>query len=545
MKKVLSLMLAAVMLMSLLTACGGSSDPAKANPDAPQTEFKVVSGISALSGGYEDNVVLNAMQEKAGIKINWETMSDSLSEQVNIRISGGELPDAFQAVGFSNYDLARYGADGTFIDLTPYITPEIMPNLCAIFEKFPAYKSAITQEDGHIYGLPSGGRMGTAATGAAEDFDIGTIPQFTMINKKWLDELGLPVPTTTEELHEALVAFAENDMSAKVYGNPAGTTIPISCGYDQWCWGQDMFYAAFGFVTWSDVCRDLHLKSDGTVEFQSVTDAYRKAVTYYHDWIEEGLFDKEMFSQDHTQLISKCSQGYVGVGVWWEINELMGPYAEDYVYLPPLKGPEGDCAVTLKSGGGISSGNLSITSACKTPANLLKFYDQWYTGENVMQLEYGPIDVFYTGKGDDGMWISITDEEAQEKYGKSAGELKGVYEVYGPKLILSEYYSNVWHMEDRAYQRLLDLENFWFNYVPDKSLYPGDCVFTSEELEIIDMYKADFETQVAEQEALWLKNGGPTDEEWESYKQFLSDSCGMDQLLKVYQDAYNRYVAAQ
>ena len=143
------------------------------------------------------------------------------------------------------------------------------------------------------------------------------------------------------------------------------------------------------------------------------------------------------------------------------------------------------------------------------------------------------------------MLFRSTDEEAQEKYGKSAGELKGVYEVYGPKLILSEYYSNVWHMEDRAYQRLLDLENFWFNYVPDKSLYPGDCVFTSEELEIIDMYKADFETQVAEQEALWLKNGGPTDEEWESYKQFLSDSCGMDQLLKVYQDAYNRYVEAQ
>ena len=52
-----------------------------------------------------------------------------------------------------------------------------------------------------------------------------------------------------------------------------------------------------------------------------------------------------MFSQDHTQLISKCSQGYVGVGVWWEINELMGEFAGDYVYLPPLKGPNGDCAV--------------------------------------------------------------------------------------------------------------------------------------------------------------------------------------------------------
>lgn len=37
------------------------------------------------------------MQETAGIKINWETMSDSLSEQVNIRISGGELLKVYQA----------------------------------------------------------------------------------------------------------------------------------------------------------------------------------------------------------------------------------------------------------------------------------------------------------------------------------------------------------------------------------------------------------------------------------------------------------------
>ena len=91
----------------------------------------------------------------------------------------------------------------------------------------------------------------------------------------------------------------------------------------------------------------------------------------------------------------------------------------------------------------------------------------------------------------------------------------------------------------------MDIQNYWFNYVDEKVVYPGDIVFTAEELEIIDMYKADFDTQVKEQEALWLKNGGPTDEEWEAYKQFLSDSCGMDQLLEIYQTAYNRYVAAQ
>ena len=93
-----------------------------AKTDTSQTKFTVMGGMSALSGGYEDNTVLNQMQENAGISSEWITMSDSLGEQVNIRIGTDDLPDAFQAVGFSNYDLSNYGKDGTFIDLTPYLT---------------------------------------------------------------------------------------------------------------------------------------------------------------------------------------------------------------------------------------------------------------------------------------------------------------------------------------------------------------------------------------------------------------------------------------
>ena len=53
--------------------------------------------------------------------------------------------------------------------------------------------------------------MTTAGIGADMDdaWSIYTIPQFSMINKAWLDELGLPVPTTLDELHDALKAFKE------------------------------------------------------------------------------------------------------------------------------------------------------------------------------------------------------------------------------------------------------------------------------------------------------------------------------------------------
>ena len=532
--KILALCLAAALLLTGVVA--GAEE---------QTTFNIISGISALSGGYDDNPVLKQLQEEAGISINWDCMSDSLSEQVNIRIAGGDLPDAFNGVSFNNYDLLTYGEDGTLIDLTPYINADVMPNLTAILEKHPEIRAAITMSNGAIYGLPAGEQMGTAGIGKEEDYSIFTVPQFSMINKKWLDELNLEVPTTLDELHDVLVAFKENDMSHKVYGNPEGSTLPMSTGFDQWCWGQNIFYAGFGFTNWTnDVCNDLILQSDGKVNFVSDDDNYRAALTYFHNWYAEGLMDPETFSQDTTQLMSKCSQGYVGVSTWWYIEELMGDYAEDYVFLPVLTGPDGTSNVTVRTGGAINAGQLSVSKACKSPEKLLAFYDKWYDGETVMQLQYGPIGEYFTGKDDNGLWLSITESECREKYGKSAGELKSQLEVSGPKLILSNYYNDVFKMEDRAIERLEDLYNYWMPYVKDTTTYPIDCVYTPEELDTIDMYRSDFENAVAEQEALWLRDGAPTDDEWNAYVKNL-ERCGMNELLEVYQAAYDRYVEAK
>ena len=538
-KRILALLLCGLMALSMV-ACGGKQ--AKTNGNEDQKQFLIVGGMSALSSGNDSNPVLVELAEKAGVEIEWDLMSDSLGEKVGVLIGGNQLPDAFIAVGFSQNDINEYGGDGTFIDLTPYITPEIMPNLCAIFEKHPDIKAGITQADGKIYGLPSGELMGTAAIGATDDLSIYAVPEFSMINKTWLDELGLAVPTNLTELHDALKAFKDNDMA----GN--GATIPMSTGYDQWCWGQEVFYAGFGFTNFtSDICFDLMANPDGTVQFVSATKAYRDAVTYFHDWYAEGLMDLEMFSQSTSQLISKVSQGRVGLTTWWEIKEIAGDHTDDFVFLPPMYGPQGTeyaqtRNLTIRSGPGVTSGNLNVTSACGNPTLLLKYFDQWYEPETVMQLQYGPIGIYFSEKDANGVWQVINDDEAKAKFGKSAGELKGQYEVYGPRLILAEYYNNVFAMEDRAVERLHQIEEYWMPYVQSPVYYPNDVTFTDEELETIKRYKADFVSQVAEYEGTWLKNGGPTDAEWDAYIKMLEDNCGMSRLLDVYQSAYTRYL---
>ena len=50
----------------------------------------------------------------------------------------------------SDYDLLRYAKQGIIIPLENLID-KYMPNLQAVFEKYPEYRTMCTAPDGHIY----------------------------------------------------------------------------------------------------------------------------------------------------------------------------------------------------------------------------------------------------------------------------------------------------------------------------------------------------------------------------------------------------------
>ena len=66
------------------------------------------------------------------------------------------------------------------------------------------YRTMCTAPDGHIYSFPWIEQLGSGKEAIQA---IGDIPY---INKKWLDYLGLDVPTTTDELEQVLIAFRDH-----------------------------------------------------------------------------------------------------------------------------------------------------------------------------------------------------------------------------------------------------------------------------------------------------------------------------------------------
>lgn len=187
-KKMGILVLAGAFVLSGCSGKGNSGDGDKnqANSSVEDTNFNktglpivndtvtltMVSPKAALAPEYSEMEIFKRLEKETNVKINWENIPDTdYTEKKNLLIASGDLPDAFYAAGFTDYELINYGKDGTIIPLEDLID-QYAPNLKALFERRPDIKSTITAPDGHIYGLPSW-----------EDNNLGTNPFFHVIIK--------------------------------------------------------------------------------------------------------------------------------------------------------------------------------------------------------------------------------------------------------------------------------------------------------------------------------------------------------------------------
>lgn len=533
-RKVVSTILIVVMAFSL-AACGSSkkeSTESNGSSVAKTTKFNIFAGISSLSPDNSEKTLIKQMNAAMDIEIDWNNVAgDTLTEKKNLILNtGSDLPDALMGASLTDYELITYGASGLLIPLENYINKETTPNLMKVIEQRPNLLATATMPDGHIYSLPSISEMGFSYSDG-NDYYIGAIPQFTAINKDWLKAVGMDMPKTIDELHDVLVAFKEQDPNGN--GDPTDE-IPLSFMWGNWCAGMTSLFSAFGFTDYNDQHRAI---KDGKVYYQANTDNYKAAIKYFHEWYKEGLIDIEAFSQDSSQYIAKGSADDARLGVfsWWEIPEVVGSkHAASYEYLPFLTDAKGNSGVNLNEQGTTSHGSFAITKECTNAELLLKWIDQLYDPVNSMQAIYGPIGEFFAEEPDEnGVYKTRTLAE-----GETEGELKAKLELYGPTRQLSTDFGTYYYMEDRAQQRLKDLNDFWFKNVNNFEYYPS-VTFTLEETETINEYISDIQALTSEQTAKWLVDGG-IDEEWDSYLSQL-DKTGLQLVIKAWQDAYDRY----
>lgn len=183
------LFLAAATLTGL-AACSNSTTKST-DEKSDQTNFKITTVRWSDWGEEYHKGFIDDSAKEAGIEISWDTLvASDWTDKKSVLVASGDLPDAFLGSNaFNDAEIAQN--QSLFIPLEDLIK-ENMPNLTKAMEQEPKLKAMITSPDGHIYSLPKKLPMRP------------TVGNQLFINKKWLDNLGLKVPQTYEELVKVL-----------------------------------------------------------------------------------------------------------------------------------------------------------------------------------------------------------------------------------------------------------------------------------------------------------------------------------------------------
>ncbi|MCP3809930.1 ABC transporter substrate-binding protein [Paenibacillus sp. Lou8.1] len=518
-----------------LSGCsgGGESKNQAVNPDQDANfnktglpivkeavTLKMVSPKAALAPDYSKMEIFKRLEKQTNVKIDWENIPDAdFAEKKNLLLASGDLPDAFYGAGFTDYDLINYGKDGTIIPLEDLID-KYAPNLKALLDRRPDIKLAITAPDGHIYGLPSW-----------EENKLDTNPFFHVINKNWLDKLGLKVPQTLDEYTQALIAFKTKDPN----GNGKADEIPLSFMHMQWCSDIAGIFGAFGLPD----NLEHRIVREGKVIFTASQPQYKEALKYIHDnWYKQGLIDPESFTQDAAQYLAKgkTPDETLGSYVWWEVEEVVGPErSKDYALLPPLKGPNGDQMIGRNNGGGPGRGSFVITKENRYPAMTMRWIDQQYDPYMAAQIHWGPLDVVFK-KDEKGKLVNLPLPK-----GVSAGEFrqKVAPGTGNPGVITFDDFGKVVDMEPRAQKRAEYLEKYYTPYMK-KENYPS-IFFEPDELDKINRIEPELIKYVNTQRGKFIVDGG-VDEQWDRYVKTL-EKMGLNELMEIYQKGLDRYNA--
>ena len=224
---------------------------------------------------------------------------------------------------------------------TENIIDEYMPNLKKILDDNPQYRQEITAPNGHTYGFPY----------IEEMKGLVLTPGPLIINKTWLDELGLEVPTTVDEWVECLKAFRDG---GDLNGNGEDDEIPMATwfGADDTFGSYNMFYrftGAFGcadsYCGGNEYADHLRL-IDGQVTFTALDEAFRKTAEFFNMLYEEGLIWNGSFEADssaaYTASLIKEDVARIGcMGVWTDQEITNLDVHDQYVAVPRLQGEAG------------------------------------------------------------------------------------------------------------------------------------------------------------------------------------------------------------
>jgi putative aldouronate transport system substrate-binding protein len=330
---------------------------------------------------FETNGMTRLIEQGANVDMEFVMYprSDYINKLNLVVMAGGQdLPDVIIG-GFDDSMIFRWAKAGAIIPLTKYYKdPNTSANIQAAIKKTEVnFLPQITSPDSEIYYVPR------------FLMDMGNEHQpKAWYYTPWLQKLGLKAPTTTDEFREVLRKIVTSDPNGNGRPDEIGMTGTFTNMRDVWSlnWFQ-FFMNAFIFAGDGD----FFVVNNGKISVAYNTPEWRDGLKYIRSLFAEGLIPVENLTQDIAQArtIINADPHRVFIIPFADLTHVnaSNPAGDDYMFLPPLKGPKGVQFAGYRPS--VPNAGMLISANCKNPDAAFRMGDYMLRPEFGIITRYG------------------------------------------------------------------------------------------------------------------------------------------------------------
>lgn len=564
MKRMLPLLLAFVMLVSLLAGCGSAestaesaapaaeestaaaevpaeeetqapaeapveeaSAEASAAEEAPEALFDIYGPFSEeelvltywklwppFLEGYDpmDASLFSTLLEATNVRIELQTIgTDAASEQFNLMVASGDYLDIIEN-GVSNYSGGGTKGieDEVFVDLMPYMET-YAPDYWGVLQGDEIAMKTLVYADGSMASM-------------CTLYDADPVAQAGLwIRSDWLKEQNLDAPSTLEDLENVLTVFRDVYGCTDAFAARETCDIPVA--------------DVFGAYEWS-------VNEDGQVVYgyTDTRDAWKAYCQKSNDWYKEGYFSSSFATANDTNTpkVNLAVDGTSGVfdADILLISEVavLDNTVELSAVAPITKNADdklpGSWVTRMNS-----SNQAVISTNCENVEVAVAYINYAFTQECFMAANWGTEGETYTMVDGKPVFtdMMLNNPNLASSFTPLAFISPGFPTLKSYEMALSSY-------SHPAQQACYEIFASKTDDSLPKTAFPKDYItFTTEESQIIAQYQTDLETYVTECRAKFITGAMDVESDYDAFADKLVE-MGSEEIKAVYQAAYDRFM---
>ncbi|MDR9746419.1 extracellular solute-binding protein [Paenibacillus taichungensis] len=391
--KVITTIVAIILVMSLIAGCsGGSVNQEGSNEQAAGEKLTINMAVQYWSGSKwaADHPTIQYLNEKFNIDLKLQFINGpEYAEKLKVMAASGNLPD-FYRVDPDTY--LKWQGEGAFVDLKP-----LLPNYPNLSEAFPADDPAVTilNPIDKNYGLP----------------EISWLARDTIqVRKDWLEQLGIPVPDeehfTVDQFYEIAKAFVQED--------PDGNNQKDTIGFSK---DNLALKSAFGLANeW--------IEKDGQlIPPQMQIEEQKAYLAFMRKAYEEGVLDQDFALRKSSDIEELHKSNKLGLFTYHNnypdlVRQIKNNFPDsnpEIVPLAPPIGPEGQRG-NLNWTVGTNKQVINAKASKEKQDRILQILDWWVTDEGTTVMKNGIEGIHYVKKEDGSYEVTDRWEPEMPRY---------------------------------------------------------------------------------------------------------------------------------